>query len=59
MGYTRRDIEFGRNVTRVLAMAGVGKNDKLQVAYGYGLFTGGLGLHYGAENLGAMVIPMS
>ena len=40
-------------------MAGIGAQDKLQVAYGYGLFTGGLGLHYGAENLGATVIPMS
>ena len=60
VGYTRRDIEIWQEcVTRVLAMAGVGTNDKIQVAYGYGLFTGGLGLHYGAENLGATVIPMS
>lgn len=60
VGYTRRDIEIWQEcVTRVLSMAGIGKNDKLQVAYGYGLFTGGLGLHYGAENLGATVIPMS
>lgn len=60
VGYTRRDIDIWQEcVTRVLAMAGIGKNDKIQVAYGYGLFTGGLGLHYGAENLGATVIPMS
>ncbi len=60
VGYTRRDIENWQEcVARVLAMAGLGKNDKIQVAYGYGLFTGGLGLHYGAENLGATVIPMS
>mgnify|MGYP000270947374 FL=1 len=60
VGYTRRDIETWQEcVTRVLAMAGIGINDKIQIAYGYGLFTGGLGLHYGAENLGATVIPMS
>ena len=60
VGYTRRDIEIWQEcVTRVLAMAGVGTNVMIQVAYGYGLFTGGLGLHYGAENLGATVIPMS
>ncbi|WMJ89569.1 phenylacetate--CoA ligase family protein [Anaerocolumna sp. MB42-C2] len=60
VGYSRRDIEIWQEcVARVLAMAGVGKSDKIQVSYGYGLFTGGLGLHYGAENLGATVIPMS
>ncbi|MDF2539226.1 MAG: paaK2 [Herbinix sp.] len=60
VGYTRRDIEiWSECVARVLAMDGVGPQDKIQVAYGYGLFTGGLGLHYGAENLGATVIPMS
>lgn len=60
VGYTRKDIDLWQEcVARVLAMAGIGKNDKIQVAYGYGLFTGGLGLHYGAENLGATVIPMS
>ncbi|MCR4739676.1 MAG: phenylacetate--CoA ligase, partial [Lachnospiraceae bacterium] len=42
-----------------MTMAGITKNDIIQVGYGYGLFTGGLGAHYGAENLGAMVIPMS
>ncbi|MGB8454513.1 MAG: phenylacetate--CoA ligase [Anaerocolumna sp.] len=60
VGYSRRDIEIWQEcVARVLAMAGIGKNDKIQVSYGYGLFTGGLGLHYGAENLRATVIPMS
>jgi phenylacetate-CoA ligase len=60
VGYTRKDIDIWQEcVTRVLAMSGIGANDKIQVAYGYGLFTGGLGLHYGAENLGATVIPMS
>ena len=60
VGYSRRDIEHWQEcVARVLAMAGIGKKDKIQVSYGYGLFTGGLGLHYGAENLGATVIPMS
>lgn len=60
VGYTRRDIDIWQEcVTRVLAMTGIGANDKIQVAYGYGLFTGGLGLHYGAENLGATVVPMS
>lgn len=60
VGYSRRDIEiWSECVTRCLAMTGVGKKDRIMVAYGYGLFTGGLGLHYGAENLGAMVIPVS
>lgn len=60
VGYSRQDIEIWQEcVARVLAMAGIGKQDKIQVSYGYGLFTGGLGLHYGAENLGATVIPMS
>ncbi|HQN93751.1 MAG TPA: phenylacetate--CoA ligase [Prolixibacteraceae bacterium] len=60
VGYTRNDIAmWAENVTRSLCMAGVTKNDLVQVAYGYGLFTGGLGLHYGTENLGASVIPIS
>lgn len=60
VGYTHKDIEIWKEcVTRVLVMAGIGKEDTMQVSYGYGLFTGGLGLHYGAENLGATVIPMS
>lgn len=60
VGYTRRDIDtWSECVSRVLSMAGVGREDIIQVAYGYGLFTGGLGAHYGAENLGATVVPMS
>lgn len=60
VGYTRRDLEIWQEcVARVLTMVGIGKQDKIQVSYGYGLFTGGLGLHYGGENVGATVIPMS
>ena len=60
VGYTRKDLNiWSEVVTRCLCMAGVHRNDVVQVAYGYGLFTGGLGLHYGTENLGATVIPIS
>ena len=60
VGYTRNDLQmWAEVVTRSLAMAGVHKKDIVQVAYGYGLFTGGLGMHYGTENLGATVIPIS
>ena len=60
VGYTRKDIQmWAEVVTRSLTMAGVHRNDIVQIAYGYGLFTGGLGLHYGSENLGASVIPIS
>ena len=60
VGYTRNDLQmWAEVVTRALCMAGAHKNDIVQVAYGYGLFTGGLGLHYGTENLGATVIPIS
>ncbi|MCL2254721.1 MAG: phenylacetate--CoA ligase [Lachnospiraceae bacterium] len=60
VGYTRHDIDiWSECVARALTMAGVGKGSTIQVAYGYGLFTGGLGAHYGAEHLGATVIPMS
>ncbi len=60
VGYTRKDIEiWAECVARCFAMAGLTKDDIIQVAYGYGLFTGGLGAHYGAEKLGAMVVPMS
>ena len=60
VGYTKDDIEIWSDcVARCFAMAGLGTDDILQVAYGYGLFTGGLGAHYGAEKLGAMVVPMS
>lgn len=60
VGYTRRDLEiWSECVARALTMAGVSRNDIIQVAYGYGLFTGGLGAHGGAEKLGATVVPMS
>lgn len=60
VGYTRKDLAtWSEVVTRSLCMAGVHREDIVQVAYGYGLFTGGLGLHYGCENLGASVIPIS
>jgi phenylacetate-CoA ligase len=60
VGYTRKDIQmWAECVTRSLCMAGVHRNDIVQIAYGYGLFTGGLGIHYGTENLGASVIPIS
>lgn len=60
VGYTRRDISmWSEVVARSLSAAGVGKRDRIQIAYGYGLFTGGLGVHYGAERVGATVIPIS
>ncbi len=60
VGYTRRDIERWQEcVARVLCMGGLDHNDIVQISYGYGLFTGGLGAHYGVENLGATVVPMS
>ncbi len=60
VGYTKRDISnWADLIARCLVMAGGGKNDVVQVAYGYGLFTGGLGAHYGAERLGAAVVPIS
>ncbi|MCC7327242.1 MAG: phenylacetate--CoA ligase [Burkholderiales bacterium] len=60
VGYTRNDIETWASVmARSIRAAGGRAGDVLQVAYGYGLFTGGLGAHYGAEKLGCTVIPMS
>ncbi len=60
VGYTQNDIDNWANiVARSLRAAGGTPKDKIHVAYGYGLFTGGLGAHYGAERLGATVIPMS
>ena len=60
VGYTRRDLDiWAECVARCLTMAGVGKDDIIQIAYGYGLFTGGLGAHNGAEKIGATVVPMS
>lgn len=60
VGYTKRDIRtWGQLVARCLSAAGLHSGDRLHNAYGYGLFTGGLGLHYGGEELGVMVTPMS
>jgi len=60
VGYTRNDIATWSEVmARTLTCAGADRNDFIQVAYGYGLFTGGLGLHYGGEKIGASVIPVS
>ena len=60
VGYTKRDIDiWAECVARAFAQAGLTRDDIIQVAYGYGLFTGGLGAHYGAEHLGATVVPMS
>jgi len=58
--YTQHDIDtWAEIMARTLATAGTNKDDVLQNAYGYGLFTGGLGFHYGAERLGALAIPTS
>jgi phenylacetate-CoA ligase len=60
VGYTKRDIEnWGELVARCMMAAGASAADTVHNAYGYGLFTGGLGAHYGAEALGATVVPMS
>lgn len=59
-GYTQNDVDvWTEMVARSLTAAGAGKDDIIQVTYGYGLFTGGLGAHQGATAVGAMVIPMS
>ncbi len=60
VGYTQADIDnWAHLVARSLRAAGVRRGDMVHVAYGYGLFTGGLGAHYGAERLGCTVVPMS
>jgi phenylacetate-CoA ligase len=60
IGNTQHDLDVWKEgAMRALAMAGVTRNDIIQVAYGYGLFTGGLGVHYGAEALGCTVLPIS
>ncbi len=60
VGYTRSDIEtWSRLMARSIRAAGGRAGDKMHIAYGYGLFTGGLGFHYGAEYLGCAVIPVS
>ncbi len=60
VGYTKNDIEMWADMMgRCLIAYGITKDDIIQNAYGYGLFTGGLGMHYGAERIGAAVIPIS
>jgi phenylacetate-CoA ligase len=60
VGYTLKDIDNWANlVARSIRAAGGRKGDMVHVAYGYGMFTGGLGAHYGAERLGCTVVPMS
>jgi len=60
VGYTRSDIDLWADLmARALVVAGATKDDVVHNSYGYGLFTGGLGIHYGAERLGCAVIPMS
>jgi phenylacetate-CoA ligase len=60
VGYTQNDIDMWADVmARSIRASGGERGDKIHIAYGYGLFTGGLGAHYGAERLGSMVIPMS
>jgi phenylacetate-CoA ligase len=59
VGYTKNDVKTWSNlVARFLTAAGVTHDDVVQIAFGYGLFTGAFGLHYGAEQIGASVIPM-
>lgn len=60
VGYTAGDIDrWADLMARTLVCAGVTRDDIVQVTYGYGLFTGGLGVHYGSERLGAVTIPIS
>ncbi len=60
VGYTARDVDtWAELMARSLVAGGAGRGDIIHNAYGYGLFTGGLGVHYGAEKLGASVIPVS
>jgi phenylacetate-CoA ligase len=60
VGYTQNDIDlWTTSLARALTSCGLGRGDVIQVSYGYGLFTGGLGLHYGAERIGATVLPTS
>lgn len=60
VGYTRRDLEMWTEcVSRIAAMGGATKQDVAQICFGYGMFTGALGLHYGLENIGAAMVPSS
>src|SRR5208337_3664646 len=60
VGYTQKDLDiWTSSLARGLTAIGLGRGDVIQVSYGYGLFTGGLGVHYGAERIGATVLPTS
>ena len=60
VGYTRRDLQMWTEcVSRIAAMGGATKKDVAQICFGYGMFTGALGLHYGLENIGAAMVPSS
>lgn len=60
VGYTRRDLTMWTEcVSRIAAMGGATKKDVAQICFGYGMFTGALGLHYGLENIGAVMVPSS
>ncbi|HHX40782.1 MAG TPA: phenylacetate--CoA ligase [Armatimonadetes bacterium] len=60
VGYTQKDVDTWAEVmARTLACGGAGPHDIIQNAFGYGMFTGGLGIHYGAEKMGATVVPIS
>ena len=60
VGYTRGDLEtWTECVTRIACMGGASSHDTAQICFGYGMFTGALGLHYGLENLGAAIVPSS
>jgi phenylacetate-CoA ligase len=60
VGYTQHDVEnWSESLARGFSSCGLGRGDVIQVSYGYGLFTGGLGAHYGAERIGATVLPTS
>jgi len=60
VGYTQNDLNYwSESLARGLTSIGLGRGDIIQVSYGYGLFTGGLGMHYGAERIGATVLPTS
>ncbi|NLN71802.1 MAG: phenylacetate--CoA ligase [Thermoplasmatales archaeon] len=60
VGYNRHDLDYWtESLARAMTSVGITSDDTVQVSYGYGLFTGGLGLHYGAERIGASVLPSS
>lgn len=59
-GYTKGDIEvWSEAIARIVTAGGIDENDVVQISFGYGLFTGGFGLHYGIEKVGATIVPMS